>query len=93
MAARFSAKGVDLETALRYETGFGQLSFRVNASYLAERINEQNPKAGLPIENEAGSVTYPRVRANFSTSYTYNDLTASLNSNYVGSSTFDNDCT
>ena len=88
-AARFSAKGVDLETALRYETGFGQLSFRVNASYLAERINEQNPKAGLPIENAAGSVTYPRVRANFSTSYTYNDLTASLNSNYVGSSAFD----
>ena len=34
-------------------------------------------------------MTYPRVRANFSTSYTYNDLTASLNSNYVGSSTFD----
>ena len=88
-AARFSARGVDLETSLGADFEFGRLDFRVNASYLDQRITEQNPKAGLPIENDAGSRLYPRVRANFSTTYTYKNFTANLNSNYVGSSTFD----
>ncbi|CAH9062388.1 Vitamin B12 transporter BtuB [Pseudoalteromonas holothuriae] len=87
-AARFSASGVDVEGMLGFDLALGRLSFRVNASYLDERISEQNPKSGQPIENQAGNREYPRVRANISTTYQYEDLTASINSNYVGSSTF-----
>ncbi|MBD1583876.1 TonB-dependent receptor domain-containing protein [Pseudoalteromonas sp. S16_S37] len=88
-AAKFTAKGVDVESMLAFDLPLGRLDFRANLSYLDERISEQNPKAGLPTENEAGSRRYPRVRANIATTYQYEDISASLNTNYVGSATFD----
>ena len=92
-AALFSARGVDFETSLGIESAYGRFDFRLNATYLDERITDQNPKAGLLAENDAGSNLasrpYPRVRANLNTIYTYEKVTASINSNFIGSSQFD----
>jgi outer membrane receptor protein involved in Fe transport len=92
-AALFSARGVDLETSYGFDADYGRLDFRLNATYLDERKTDQNPKAGLPVENDAGSLLlsrpYPRVRANLSTTYRYENVIASLNSNFIGNSQFD----
>ncbi len=78
-AARFKARGVDLESNVGVDFEYGRLDFRVNVSYLDERITEQNPEAGLPAINIAGTQGYPRLRANISTTYRLDKLVASIN--------------
>ncbi|MBY6211019.1 TonB-dependent receptor [Microbulbifer agarilyticus] len=76
--------GVDLAFTQYFDTeNWGNFRFTLDGTYLNEF--DKLPSDALGIVKEAGNYTYPRIRANSSLRWTYEDWSSALTARYVHS--------
>ncbi|MBQ4851628.1 TonB-dependent receptor domain-containing protein [Pseudoalteromonas sp. MMG012] len=80
-AAQFARKGFDFESAYRTDILNGFLSLKFTATYLTEATENTTGRSdGLRVK--LGEMKSPRVKARFTASYTYDDSSYVLTTNY-----------
>ncbi|SFD41247.1 TonB-dependent receptor domain-containing protein [Pseudoalteromonas denitrificans] len=93
-AAKFSAKGTDIDVNLGLDLDEARLNFAFKGTYLDERETQQNASDPRTAKNLAGSATnsdatpYPHFRALITTTYSMDNFSTSWTTNYVGDMTY-----
>ncbi|MFT6732315.1 MAG: iron complex outermembrane receptor protein [Polaribacter sp.] len=77
-------RGADMSVAYRMETGFGSFSFVWDSSYneTYHTVTEDGTEFNL-LGNTLGGTPLPKVRSNFSTTWSMDDLTVNWNMRYI----------